>query len=629
MDRPASWRRQAIDLAAERPFRIAGAHIDPISRDAHFTGGCERLQPQNLKVLIALVRRKGDVVTRDELVDSCWDGRVIGEDVINHSISVLRDFAERAGGFKIETVPKAGYRLVETGASAWLSPRSWIVAAAFVFVLVFAAATLWVSHPDRQGEPPTPTIAVLPFASSDPATSALARDTRASLSHALSDSGFPVQSLSPEPADERSTADLIISGEIAAGPDRDRATVQIEERATHTTVYSHQFEADRRERAIFPERIGAQVAAALSWTGALMALDRRHPSSPATRASLLRQMTLLVEGGDRMRAYEIASRIAPQDPNSAIAQVALAFDTAFVLDQLPRDQRRAALGAARHASERGLALAPEFGDAYAPWCFLHSPMRTAECEDRLRAGLEADPNAPFVAFFLSEMLGNVGRSAEALDLARLSLANDRYKLWKISRVLLTLETEGRGGEAERLFQQGNRWWPNHRALIWQRWVGMLDRGDFAAMERFERSLPRDALPPEARTPLALFAAIRSRDSATARSICAGKPALDLVCMIGLARLGDLDDAFAIADRAYPTLRGRTAAEEERLWLDNPDSEPVTLLTSRSAAPLRRDPRYVALADRVGLLRYWRAGRLPDFCTRDHEPVCTKINSGAR
>jgi hypothetical protein len=31
-----------------------------------------------------------------------------------------------------------------------------------------------------------------------------------------------------------------------------------------------------------------------------------------------------------------------------------------------------------------------------------------------------------------------------------------------------------------------------------------------------------------------------------------------------------------------------------------------------------------LADRVGLLDYWRSGRLPDFCTKAHEPVCARI-----
>ena len=113
MDRPASWRRQAIDLAAERPFRIGGAHIEPVSRDAQFAGGSDRLQPQNLKVLIALVRRKGDVVTRAELVDPAGtDDHRRGCN--HHSISLLRGFAERAGGFTIETVPKAGYRLVES-----------------------------------------------------------------------------------------------------------------------------------------------------------------------------------------------------------------------------------------------------------------------------------------------------------------------------------------------------------------------------------------------------------------------------------------------------------------------------------------------------------------------------------
>ena len=114
MDRPLAWHVPGIDLAAERPFSLGATAIDPASRDASFPGGTERLRPQSLKVLIALARRKGEVVSRNDLVDLCWDGRVIGEDVINHSISLLRTFAERAGGFSIETVPKAGYRLVET-----------------------------------------------------------------------------------------------------------------------------------------------------------------------------------------------------------------------------------------------------------------------------------------------------------------------------------------------------------------------------------------------------------------------------------------------------------------------------------------------------------------------------------
>ena len=56
----------------DQPFDVGGAAIDPVSREAKYAGGQERLQPQTLKVLIALARRRDQVVTRSELVDSCW-----------------------------------------------------------------------------------------------------------------------------------------------------------------------------------------------------------------------------------------------------------------------------------------------------------------------------------------------------------------------------------------------------------------------------------------------------------------------------------------------------------------------------------------------------------------------------
>src|SRR5919106_5499405 len=136
MNRPIAGRGPAIDLETEPAFRVGGATIDPISRNAQYEGGSERLQPQTLKVLVALARRRNQVVTRSELVECCWDGRIVGDDVINRSILLLRHFAERAGGFSIETVPKSGYRLVEaeTGGKSWT--RNWLVAAAAAILLV-------------------------------------------------------------------------------------------------------------------------------------------------------------------------------------------------------------------------------------------------------------------------------------------------------------------------------------------------------------------------------------------------------------------------------------------------------------------------------------------------------------
>ncbi len=95
-------------------------------------------------------------------------------------------------------------------------------------------------------------------------------------------------------------------------------------------------------------------------------------------------------------------------------------------------------------------------------------------------------------------------------------------------------------------------------------------------------------------------------------------------MIALAQLGDLDGAYAIANRIYRPRLGRNRQEQERIWLDEPRTLPLAFITGRSAAALRRDPRYLDLAMRTGLLTYWRAGRLPDFCTIKPEAICRII-----
>src|SRR5436305_4204333 len=99
-------RPMVTELAGRKPFQLGNATIDPLSREGRWDGGEERLQPLTLKVLLVLRSRSGEIVTRDELTQLCWDGRIVGEDVINRSVSLLRRFARRAGGFQIDTVPR-------------------------------------------------------------------------------------------------------------------------------------------------------------------------------------------------------------------------------------------------------------------------------------------------------------------------------------------------------------------------------------------------------------------------------------------------------------------------------------------------------------------------------------------
>ena len=132
-----------------------------------------------------------------------------------------------------------------------------------------------------------------------------------------------------------------------------------------------------------------------------------------------------------------------------------------------------------------------------------------------------------------------------------------------------------------------------------------------------------------RTP-ALFMALRAGNLNQAKRQCRETPDPSIrivLCMLGLARLGDLDDAYRVADKLYPRLVGRDPHEEDLLWLRQWEGPPYPYLTGVAARPMRRDPRYLDLAERVGLLAYWRSGRLPDFCTVAHEPICGAIAHG--
>ena len=106
-----------IDLAREPRFTLGGAEVLPATRELVAAGRREVLEPRIMQVLVALARRRGEVVSRGELVAACWGGRAVSEDAINRSISVIRRLADAHGGFRIETVARVGYRL--GGVESW------------------------------------------------------------------------------------------------------------------------------------------------------------------------------------------------------------------------------------------------------------------------------------------------------------------------------------------------------------------------------------------------------------------------------------------------------------------------------------------------------------------------------
>src|ERR1700679_1195326 len=112
-DRPIS-----IDLAREAGFALGAVEVRPSRRELIAGGRSEILEARVMQVLIALARRRGQVVSRDDLITGCWGGRAVSEDAIQRCIAALRRVAETHGGFSVTTVARVGYRLDESEPAA-------------------------------------------------------------------------------------------------------------------------------------------------------------------------------------------------------------------------------------------------------------------------------------------------------------------------------------------------------------------------------------------------------------------------------------------------------------------------------------------------------------------------------
>jgi DNA-binding winged helix-turn-helix (wHTH) protein len=86
----------------------------PASNELVVAGERVRIKPRLMDVLLRLAAAPGEVVTREALIADAWPRRMVNDEVLSRVIAdlraVLRDDAREARF--IETLPKAGYRLV-------------------------------------------------------------------------------------------------------------------------------------------------------------------------------------------------------------------------------------------------------------------------------------------------------------------------------------------------------------------------------------------------------------------------------------------------------------------------------------------------------------------------------------
>jgi DNA-binding winged helix-turn-helix (wHTH) protein/tetratricopeptide (TPR) repeat protein len=104
-----------VPLARRPDFGLGGTRVFPSRLLLIGPSATVPLERRIMEVLLAFVDADGAVLSRDELLQRCWPGVVVGDDAVHRAISGLRKAAAATGGaFVIETIPRIGYRLKPT-----------------------------------------------------------------------------------------------------------------------------------------------------------------------------------------------------------------------------------------------------------------------------------------------------------------------------------------------------------------------------------------------------------------------------------------------------------------------------------------------------------------------------------
>lgn len=506
MNGPVAFEPTA-EIGRRRPVRVGNAIVDPVSRDATWPGGRDRLQPQTLKVLAVLAARSGDAVTRDELVELCWDGRIVGEDVINRSISILRQFAEKAGGFEIETIPRTGYRLIEhvsdeaIGGRFSLWPigtrRSVLTYAAGITAAVAAGGWLiW----KETSSPPASRIAVLPFANltGDPSQAYFSDGIAEELRSALSRVGFQVigrtssdavRNMDAKTAAARLGVDNILIGSVRRSPHTIRIDAQLLRGSDGVERWSQSYDRAPGDAISVQTEIAAEVVVALNnvlGTRAREALTAGGTQNTAAQRLLLQALAAARAGTETgyQRALQLLDAAIVTDAHYGDAYARRAYFLEFYAEDfattLPElvSYRSRALSSAKTA----LALAPNLSRAH--WAlanYLQGVLDVTSADIEFRKAVELAPgDAESLSDYALWVL-RIGSAQEALALADRALALDPLDPDAYRRRFMVLFYRGEFAKALAFARQVERDSPE--LFIWPVEVGltliMLNRLDEA------------------------------------------------------------------------------------------------------------------------------------------------------
>jgi TolB-like protein len=359
--------------------------LDTSSGELRRRGDRIKLPPQPFRVLELLVRRSGEVLTRDEIRERIWcdDTFVDFEQGLNFCIRQIREaVGDTAVAPRfIETLPRRGYRfLLPVETSAPVAPE---------------VVTRLIVLPFRMLRP-DPETDFLAFSLPDALTTSLSGLKSLVVRSSLAALRFSGASQDLKTIAAEADVDLIVTGTLLSAGDEIRVTAQLTDAANGTLVWSHSTQTSIGNVFRLQDELTERVVTALSLP--LTGRERRVlkqdiPSDAKAYEYYLRGNQFSHDPKQWAAARDLYLRCAEADPCYAPAWARLGRIHHVMAKYLTTGAREG-LGRAEAAFRQALDLNPDLAIAHKFYAQLEVDLgRAGDAMARLlpRAQEAADP----------------------------------------------------------------------------------------------------------------------------------------------------------------------------------------------------------------------------------------------
>lgn len=615
-----------------------------------------KLRRQSFDVLVYLIENGGRLVSKDELHSNIWGAAVVTRDSLTHCLLDIRKALGDESKDMIQTVPRRGY-IVElpveiisaeghSGSSSAVTNRD--IAPdkteedrsdslkepgqrrALLVISTIAVAAIIISllttNPfDQQGDESVETDAQLqPFAAGRvelPPLQILGATLDAETNAALSASTFVVALdsygiptvLTNANAPAASRSELVLKSTLLRDGDRQYVDVVVTDAQTETSIWAARYEGSGDKVESLLDKSAAQVAYVIE-CGLFRRSIAMQPMSPELFGMWMRACEVAVEQ-KRIEFYEQMLEIVAAAPEDAASHSALAtglLRLTLISDASPTSTETRL--AAQNAAQRALEIEPNSAEALLVLAETLPHGEWQQKEQLVKQALQGDTRYKWTRSQYALFLHRVGRLLEGTHFSRRTTAIVRGPN-HLSNEAWVLAAAGRTTEALSILDESQRLWPEDKIAPWRRFNIQAFSGDPVEAEIvLNRALQSSNTWATGSVDcwqglIAARLGNTRNGSSTLRSDCpVGE---DFVLPRVLVATGDVETAFDVIDQLHDD------------WSRSNFFEWTMYLFSPEMAAIRRDPRFMAIAEHSGLASYWlETNQWPDYCSDPDLPyVC--------